>query len=429
MTGGARLCDTYPHALDMQERRISGATGMVTDPNAPADGGDDREDAKPRGADRKEAPSSTVAVRYGRMNHLGEFTYPPNVIFACGTKVVVRTPRGTEIGAPIALSCPGVTNPLDREQTRQYVHGSGPEYCQPRSGRILREATRDDLHENEHLRAGTVEKREFCQATANRLAIPLKIVECEHLLGGERIVFYFLAEGRVDFRSLVKEMAVEYQTRIEMRQVGVRDEARLLADYETCGRECCCRMFLKTLRPVSMKMAKMQKATLDPSKVSGRCGRLKCCLRYEHVAYEELDHRLPRIGARVGTASGDGVVIGRQILTQLLQVQVGDGAPFAMALEDVFEAGGKNTEDQQCKPPASAPPAKPSKRERRPSGETAAADGDRGAQAEAKGAGDQSADTEPASAKPTRRRKRGRRKRGTNGPQRSPGNEPPPKAD
>ena len=114
------------------------------------------------------------------------------------------------------------------------------------------------------------------------------------MFGGERILFYFTAEERIDFRSMVRDLTTEYRTRIEMRQVGARDEARLLADYETCGREVCCKVFLKTLRPITMRMAKLQKATLDPTQVSGRCGRLKCCLRYEHVGYEELDKKLPR---------------------------------------------------------------------------------------------------------------------------------------
>ena len=146
----------------------------------------------------------------------------------------------------------------------------------------------------------------------------------------------FRSEGRVDFRGLVKELADEFQTRIEMRQVGARDEARLLADYETCGRECCCKNFLKTLKPISMKMAKMQKATLDPAKVSGRCGRLKCCLRYEHVTYEELDQGLPKIGARIVTEDGAGVVVARQILTQLLHIQTEGGGRLTVPVEKIL---------------------------------------------------------------------------------------------
>src|SRR5690606_17851123 len=115
----------------------------------------------------------------------------------------------------------------------------------------------------------------FARKVAQNLALPMKFVTCEHLLGGERIIFHFMSEERVDFRELVRQLAQEYHTRIELHQVGARDEARLVADYEICGRECCCRNFLKKLRQVNMKMAKLQKATLDPTKVSGRCGRLR----------------------------------------------------------------------------------------------------------------------------------------------------------
>ena len=126
-----------------------------------------------------------------------------------------------------------------------------------------------------------------------RLGLPMQLVDVEHVFGGERLVIYYLSEERVDFRDLVKALASEFQTRIEMRQIGVRDEAKLLADYGDCGKPVCCDTFLSEMPPVSMKMAKVQKATLDPTKISGRCGRLKCCLRYEYDTYEDLQRELP----------------------------------------------------------------------------------------------------------------------------------------
>ncbi|MDO8629615.1 MAG: regulatory iron-sulfur-containing complex subunit RicT, partial [Phycisphaerales bacterium] len=114
---------------------------------------------------------------------------------------------------------------------------------------------------------------------------------------------------------------------------------RLLADYETCGREVCCKVFLKTLRPITMRMAKLQKATLDPTQVSGRCGRLKCCLRYEHVGYEELDKKLPRTGIRIRTNHGEGVIVNRQVLTQLVQIRKDDGTLVSVVAEDITEVG------------------------------------------------------------------------------------------
>ena len=121
----------------------------------------------------------------------------------------------------------------------------------------------------------------------------MQLVDVEHVFGGERIVVYYLAESRVDFRELVKMLAGEFQTRIEMRQIGVRDEAKLLADYGDCGIPVCCNTHLVVMPPVSMKMAKLQKATLDPTKISGRCGRLKCCLRYEYETYEQAQKEAP----------------------------------------------------------------------------------------------------------------------------------------
>ena len=124
----------------------------------------------------------------------------------------------------------------------------------------------------------------------------MDLVNLEIIHGRERVVFYYLAEKRVDFRELVKDLARALRTRIEMRQIGVRDEAKLLADYGDCGKPVCCNTHLTRMPPVSMKMAKIQKTTLDPSKISGRCGRLKCCLRYEYDTYRELEAMLPGDG-------------------------------------------------------------------------------------------------------------------------------------
>jgi cell fate regulator YaaT (PSP1 superfamily) len=280
----------------------------------------------------------SAAVRYGYMRAVGEFRYPNREMrFGCGANVVIQTNRGIELGEMVSLTCDGCDKCVSREQIQAYVEASGPEYYNFNNGRILRLATPEDVADWEHIRAETLKKRKFCQQRALEVGLDMKILDAEHLFGGERIIFYFRSEGRIDFRNLVKELADEYQTRIEMRQIGARDEARLLADYETCGRECCCKNFLKQLKPVNMKMAKMQKATLDPAKVSGRCGRLKCCLRYEHVAYEDLDRQLPRHGTRVFTPEGTGMVVDRQILTQLLQVETEDGGRFTVAREALLD--------------------------------------------------------------------------------------------
>jgi cell fate regulator YaaT (PSP1 superfamily) len=279
----------------------------------------------------------TTAVRYGAMNYIGEFTYKPGSTFRCGGKVVIQTDRGIELGEQVSLFCNGCSSQVTREQIKQYVQNSGPEFYRLNAGRIIREATPDDVNDHQHLNAHIAEDLDRCALLAAQLNLPIKIVTCEHLLGGERIVFYFRSEDRIDFRELVRLLASHYRTRIEMRQVGARDEARLVADYEICGRECCCKNFLKKLRPVSMKMAKVQKATLDPSKVSGRCGRLRCCLRYEHEGYEALMKKLPRAGSRVRTEFGPGVVVDRQILTQLVMVHMDDNRQIVVPVEEILE--------------------------------------------------------------------------------------------
>ncbi len=156
--------------------------------------------------------------------------------------------------------------------------------------------TADDRHELELIRQQARKEADLCQQHIERLGLKMQLVDAEHVFGGERVIIYYLAENRVDFRELVRLLAGEFQTRIEMRQIGVRDEAKLLADFGDCGGPVCCNTHLVQMPPVSMRMAKLQKATLDPTKISGRCGRLKCCLRYEYETYEEIGraaHKAP----------------------------------------------------------------------------------------------------------------------------------------
>lgn len=303
----------------------------------------------------------TTAVRYGYMKHVGEFSVPNGMVFTCGAKVVIQTQRGIEVGEQVSLSCGGCDRAVTREQLKGYIKKSGPETYVLDNGRVLREATVDDMAEDMRLRHTTMHMKRVAQRQADGLDLNLKVVECEYLLGGDRAIFYFMADGRVDFRALVKDLSREFQTRIKMHQVGARDEARLLADFETCGREVCCKTFLKTLRPISMRMAKLQRATLDPSKVSGRCGRLKCCLRYEHEGYESLEAKLPKVGEKLKTSHGFGTVANRQVLTQLVQVRpVVGGNLITVVIEDVIERDLKEF------PPDAVPPPPEPRRPRPP---------------------------------------------------------------
>src|SRR5438132_2570421 len=158
----------------------------------------------------------------------------------------------------------------------------------------------------------------------------------DRLFGGERIVCYFLQEKGFDFVELEKDLHRELQTRIEMRQIGVRDEAKLLADYGDCGKPVCCNTHMTSMPPVSMRMAKLQKSTLDPSKISGRCGRLKCCLRFEQDVYEDFQQQLPAVGARVLTRKGQGRVLAQEILARRVLVEFEDGRRLPVALDDVL---------------------------------------------------------------------------------------------
>ena len=163
-----------------------------------------------------------------------------------------------------------------------------------------------------------------CREFAANRRLQMDLVDVEAIFGDERMVFYYVSEKRVDFRDLVKDLARTLQTRIEMRQIGVRDEAKLLADYGDCGKPVCCNTHLTRMPPVSMRMAKVQKTTLDPSKISGRCGRLKCCLRYEFDTYQELERELPPVGAKVVTEAGQGRVLAHEILAGRLIVEYED---------------------------------------------------------------------------------------------------------
>ncbi len=281
----------------------------------------------------------TTAVRFGYLRYIGEFSHASDIKFTCGAKVVIQTRRGIEMGEQVSLTCTGCEKSVTRDQMKEWVRSCGEDSFIFDAGRILREATATDLAEYAHIQAQCREKRRFCQRLSDHYRLPLRIIESEHLFGGERVLFYFTADERIDFRVLVRDLTREYRTRIEMRQIGARDEARLLADYETCGREVCCKVFLKTLRPITMRMAKLQKATLDPSQVSGRCGRLKCCLRYEHLGYEELDKKLPRVGIRIRTNHGEGYIVNRQVLTQLVQIRKDDGTLVSVVAEDITQVG------------------------------------------------------------------------------------------
>ena len=278
-----------------------------------------------------------ILVRYGRMSTLGFFEHHETQIPKLPSRVIVKTDRGLELGELAGQLCPYKAGQfkLNPEQIKKYFDDSNIDLSVEPTGKFIRYATPDDISEQRHLQKIAEEEIKTCRRFVKELNLQMKIVDAEHIFGGERIIFYFMADGRVDFRELVKKIAHEHQTRIEMRQIGSRDEAKLLGDYESCGQECCCIRFLKALKPVNMRMAKMQKATLDPSKISGYCGRLKCCLRYEDKTYTELKKNLPKKNTKVKTKHGEGKVVDTQILTQLVVVELGEGVRIAIGVEEI----------------------------------------------------------------------------------------------
>ena len=278
-----------------------------------------------------------ILVRYGRMDTLGFFEHRETKISKVNTRVVVKTDRGLELGQLVGqLSCYKAGQfKLSEDHIKKYFNDSDIDFSCERAGKFVRYATAADISEEQHLQRIAKEEMKYCRRFIKELGLLMKIVDAEHIFGGERIIFYFKSDGRVDFRELVKKIAHEYQTRIEMRQIGSRDEAKLLGDVESCGQECCCIRFLKLLRPVNMRMAKMQKATLDPSKISGYCGRLKCCLRYEDKTYTELKKQLPKKNTKVKAKYGEGKVVDTQILTQLVIVELSEGLKIVAPVDEL----------------------------------------------------------------------------------------------
>ncbi|MEM9166444.1 MAG: regulatory iron-sulfur-containing complex subunit RicT [Planctomycetota bacterium] len=329
--------------------------------------------------ERLNAPT-TIVVRFGAMKMVGEFPYDGEAKPGCGSKLVVRTHRGEELGEMLTSTCPnaGCSKSVTRREMLEYIENSGgkdyPFFDGSRDsrgvkGRVLRIATKQDLDAQAAIEAARRERITQGRGIAEAVGFGAKVVDVEPILGGGHVSYYYFAEERIDhgrFLAALKERHAG--ERVELRQIGARDEARLTADYERCGQHCCCKNFLKVLKPVSMRSAKVQKATLDPLKISGRCGRLMCCLRYEDATYKELKKNLPHRKSRVGTPHGDGIVIDSQILTQLVLIELDNRERVAVPVEELTE------------PVAAQAPVPHDTRSKRPAGERPPRRGDRAAQ-------------------------------------------------
>ncbi len=244
-----------------------------------------------------------IGVRFNKSGKTYYFS-PGDLEVKKGEGVIVETARGVEYGIAVLG---------ERE-----VHED--EIVSPLK-EVIRIATDKDIEKVEENREKEKEAYDICLDCINKRSINMKLINVEYTFDNNKILFYFTADGRVDFRELVKDLAGIFRTRIELRQVGVRDEAKIIGGLGICGRVLCCHSFLDEFRPVSIKMAKDQNLSLNPAKISGICGRLMCCLKYEHEAYEELIRATPGTGTLVETEDGKGEIINVSLLKGVVRVK------------------------------------------------------------------------------------------------------------
>lgn len=247
-----------------------------------------------------------VGVRFKKPGKVYFFD-PGNLHVNIKTKVIVETALGEELGEVVAKK---------RLSSNQTLNSP----LKP----IIRIANYKDIKHYEENKKKEQEAFKICEQKIKKLKLDMHLTEVEYSFDNSKLLFYFTADGRIDFRELVKELAAIFKTRIELRQIGVRDEVRRIGGNGVCGRELCCCSFLNNFETVSIKMAKEQNMSLNPSKISGNCGRLMCCLKYEQDVYEDKLKHLPKIGAIVKTADGEGVVDSIETLKEIIKVKLKD---------------------------------------------------------------------------------------------------------
>ena len=254
--------------------------------------------------------AEVIGIRFKEVGKVYYFD-PNGIQMKKGDMAIVETARGVECGE-VAME--------NREiEDKAIVHPLK---------KMIRKATQGDLKKVEENRKKERHAFEICEKKILDHKLEMKLVDVEYTFDNNKILFYFTADGRVDFRELVKDLASVFRTRIELRQIGVRDEAKMMGGLGICGRPFCCTSFLGEFQPVSIKMAKEQGLSLNPVKISGTCGRLMCCLKYEQAAYSDLLRTTPKNGAVVNTPEGRGVVVDVNLLTGMLKVRM-DRAPEA----------------------------------------------------------------------------------------------------
>ncbi len=247
---------------------------------------------------------TVVGVRFKKAGKIYYFD-PNNIEIKKNDSVIVETARGIEFGQVVV----GPKEVLEED------------IISP-----LKSVIRVSTEEDENIHKENKEKEEYalevCTDKIKKHNLDMNLVEVEYTFDNNKVIFYFTADGRVDFRELVKDLASVFKTRIELRQIGVRDEAKMLGGIGPCGRSLCCSTWLGDFEPVSIKMAKDQSLSLNPAKISGICGRLFCCLKYEHDLYAEILQKLPNVGSKVLTPDGKGVVVETNVISELVKVRI-----------------------------------------------------------------------------------------------------------
>ncbi|MBL7172137.1 MAG: stage 0 sporulation family protein [Desulfobacteraceae bacterium] len=244
-----------------------------------------------------------------------------------GDKVMVVTEEGPAIGAVCAK--PQCWAKCDTSRNLK---------------KIFRLATQEEIERYERDCSLEKEVYEYCYQKVKERSMPMRLVSVERRFDGSKIVVYFTADGRVDFRQLVKDLVGKFRTRIEMRQIGVRHQAKMVGGLGSCGRPLCCTNFINSFDPVTIKMAKKQNISLNPNKISGMCGRLMCCLTYEHEYYEKVTKRLPKVGKKIITKEGEGKIIRQNVLKETLTVALDSGSELEVQVRDLPGASRSSRE-------------------------------------------------------------------------------------
>jgi cell fate regulator YaaT (PSP1 superfamily) len=265
----------------------------------------------------KEIMNKVVGIRFRNSGKVYDFDPGPFVLKK-DDKVMVITDEGPAIGS-VCTEPQAIGNEIpDRELKK-----------------IFRLATQEEIERFERSCARENDVYDYCCKKIAERGLPMSLVSVERRFDGSKIIVYFTAAGRVDFRALVKDLVQQFRTRIEMRQIGVRQQAKIVGGLGPCGRPLCCATFLDNFTPVTIKMAKGQNISLNPSKISGMCGRLMCCLAYEHKHYEKIKKDLPKTGKKVTTKEGEGKVIRQNVLKETLTVLLESGGEIEVKVQDI----------------------------------------------------------------------------------------------